>query len=556
MVTYVEEADIVGGGGALESQALYPKDYTATMPDAISSAWTYSAWRPQTVTLSIQNGVVVSGIGTSLTALFNAKSAAITAPDATYYVATTGSDANDGLSVGAPFATLHRAVTVAKAAGYTKISIIASAGSYPRSSNPTNGGNVVIDIDTAWFASGGRVITGTWDNFTAPTVDPTYTNTYSYAVATAPRVFDLKTLDADGNYAELTNVATAAICNITPNSWTLTAAIARTVGITSASTAVTSATSLLEAGWLPKMTVTGTGIQANTTIISIAGDGLSAVFSNTSTATNASATVTTSAQIYIRRGDMAAVTRDNTRVYRSSTANMRMFGAAVNMYIGGVSGADGFDFEGSDSSGALTIIPNAVPASQKIVAVENCTMKYAGGVGITAARGVAVTGFHGLVILSNCTASRNITDGFNGHNDGAGTSAAQVTMVTVNCVGLNNGGTQVSCQNFTLHEDVVGADFASYLRDSNGGNIRNIGPSKMWAAGTTLQNDKGDLQAGGAVAPTAALVNDTSQLYLDTVFITQNAGYGLVAASGCAIYTRNMTSPRAPNSGAGTITIY
>jgi hypothetical protein len=78
-------------------------------------------------------------------------------------------------------------------------------------------------VDLALVAYGGRVNTGTWDEFSAPSADATYTNCYSFSVAGADRVVDRVNLNAFGNYTEFLNVGTPALCNTTPNSWCLSA---------------------------------------------------------------------------------------------------------------------------------------------------------------------------------------------------------------------------------------------------------------------------------------------------------------------------------------------
>ncbi|MGG2368007.1 DUF1565 domain-containing protein, partial [Salmonella enterica] len=58
-----------------------------------------------------------------------------TSPAATYYVAATGSDSNNGTSSGTPFATLSKAITTANTGGVaTKIYM--ASGTYYRASLP------------------------------------------------------------------------------------------------------------------------------------------------------------------------------------------------------------------------------------------------------------------------------------------------------------------------------------------------------------------------------------------------------------------------------------
>jgi hypothetical protein len=167
-------------------------------------------------------------INLDISALFNTKTTALSAPGATFYVANSGLDTNDGLTSGTAFKSIWKAVVAANTANVPTKVIVAS-GTYFRTNNPWyNGGTgVTPNVDIAYVASGGRVITGTFDPPGTPTRDATYVNCYSWTVSSVNRVCDMRNLNRFGNYTELTTVTTAALCNSTPDSSTLTVEISR-----------------------------------------------------------------------------------------------------------------------------------------------------------------------------------------------------------------------------------------------------------------------------------------------------------------------------------------
>jgi hypothetical protein len=176
-----------------------------------------------TITESL-NGLVVGSIDRTPQELFNLKSTAISAPGATFYVSTTGSDSNNGLTLGTAFRSIWKAIDAGNAANVpTKILI--SSGEYSRANGFVGGTNAGPVVDMAFIAdqsAGYRVTAGTWDVVTGFTLDATYTNCYSKAsVANCTGVIDRTTTNRFGNRPELTQVATAALCNVTPNSWAL-----------------------------------------------------------------------------------------------------------------------------------------------------------------------------------------------------------------------------------------------------------------------------------------------------------------------------------------------
>jgi hypothetical protein len=152
-------------------------------------------------------------------ALFDRFSTARSAPGATFHVVAGNSDSNNGTSVGTAVGTINKAITLANATGLPS-KIFVYPGLFPRSASPSLNGTVWPTVDIAIVNAGnGRVITGTFDQFAAPSLDATNTNTYAITIGGVDRVVDISRRDRFGNYPELTQVASAAICNITPNSW-------------------------------------------------------------------------------------------------------------------------------------------------------------------------------------------------------------------------------------------------------------------------------------------------------------------------------------------------
>lgn len=176
--------------------------------------------------------------------LFDAVSTARTAPGATFYVdVSTGNDANPG-TIGSKVKSIWKAIALANAAA-VPTKIIVTGSTYFRTNNPWfNGGSgIQPTVDLALIADAGRVITGTFDPPGTLSRDGTQVNCFVLTVSSVNRVCDMANLDRFGNYTDLKNVATAALCNAEPNSWTLVAGTlyihrADQAGVTNANTRV------------------------------------------------------------------------------------------------------------------------------------------------------------------------------------------------------------------------------------------------------------------------------------------------------------------------------
>lgn len=151
--------------------------------------------------------------------LFDRFSTARSAPGTTLYVDVAVADGgNNGLSWATAYNKIYEAVTAANTAGLPA-TIFVKTGSYSRSRTPSNGNALWPTVDVALIAVGGRVTTGTWDQYTTPSLDGTYTLCYALTVATVDRVVDLRSHDEHGLYPDLLRVASAALANATPNSY-------------------------------------------------------------------------------------------------------------------------------------------------------------------------------------------------------------------------------------------------------------------------------------------------------------------------------------------------
>lgn len=457
----------------------FPVRITNNIPGAIvtpSDIPTDLGWNyPMTFSLIDNTGVSAYGLPSETPEVtFNRFSTAYSNPGATFYVSLAGSNANDGLTSGTAVFSIHNAIAKANATGLPS-KIFVSNGNYNRANNITNGTATMPTVDIALVATGGRVVTGVWDDFTTPSLDGTYTNTYAITIGAVDRVVDRKNLDEDGNYTDLILVSTPTRCNITPNSYAYSGGI-----------------------------------------------------------------------LYINRIDGDPVTTTNIRVYRTSSGTIKVE-SNINLYMGGLDGA-GFDLEGGNGAGCISIAKLTIPTLEKAVVVNNCTFKYGGGTIQTGVSGVSIANNHGLAYFYNCYAAKNTTDSFNCHNYLG--SSLHSTFLTVNCTGLRTGGKQQSCNNWTIHEDVIGIDVAGTYKYSNGGNIRNIDNSKCFLIGTYVERDLGDVQAGGTVRPTGIKMDNNAIAYCFRTKVIMNSGeYGYQATSGAAIYQKEIWPTSASNSG-------
>lgn len=411
--------------------------------------------------------------------LFDFFSVARSAPTNTYHVGPSGNDSTGNGTSGTPYRTINKAITVGNAA-VAPFKVLVSAGAYSRLQTPAGNTSTKPTQDCAIIASGGRVVVGSWDDYSAPSADVTYTNTYSFATTNVDRVLDLTRLDRFGKLVELRNVPTAARCNVTPDSWAL---------------------------------VSGT--------------------------------------LYVNRSDGAAVTNANTRVLRQ-TGVVQLDGA-VNVFFGGASGNDGFDFMGGQASGLFDAQTSSPSATAHAIVAANSTFRFAGGVTGTSARAANLESINGVCAFFNCGADAAATDGYNLHNTN---SAASAGLITVNCTGYDNGrGTQTSCNGWTNHDISWGLDVAGDYQGNHGGTARSVNAAVAHFAGAYIADDMGDITNGGSIPPTAFRVDDTAEYWLDGCRVKMPAGgYPAVAYSaGSKIHLSRCQFGGLPSGGVGTV---
>jgi hypothetical protein len=141
----------------------------------------------------------------------------------TYYVnGLTGLDTNNGTSAGTPVKSIWKATQLGNTGAVPfNVSVAAIAGGYPRENGFSNSSTAVPNTQPAAYqATGGTVETWAGSTLTWPgTTDATYTNCFVAARTNVSQIIDVANTDANGDYVRLVQVADAATCNATKNSW-------------------------------------------------------------------------------------------------------------------------------------------------------------------------------------------------------------------------------------------------------------------------------------------------------------------------------------------------
>jgi hypothetical protein len=140
----------------------------------------------------------------------------------TYYVnGTTGSDANTGLSLAQAVKSIWKATQLGNAAAVPfNVQVAAITGGYPRENGFSNSSTPVPNTQpAAYIATGGIAECWVGSTLAWGAADATFTNTYKVARSNVSQVIDVSRTDSNGDYLRLVQVADAATCNTTPNSW-------------------------------------------------------------------------------------------------------------------------------------------------------------------------------------------------------------------------------------------------------------------------------------------------------------------------------------------------
>lgn len=394
------------------------------------------------------------------------------------YVSLTGNDTTGDGTQALPFRTLQKCIQVANASGVPTV-VYASAGYWNRSSLPLG---TVPTVHMVFIATGGRVVIGTFDTSGVTfAVDGTYANTYSASFSSTPaRVFDRRRKDRFGNFVELTEVGSAAACNVRPNSWFWTASTlyinmidgaAPTIGTNEANS------NLLALRALSGMAFTGITSQKH-------------------------------------------------------------------LYFCGDDGRSGWDFVGGSASGAFRVSCNAAtPGVRVIVGTDNCSGKYDGDPGTSPVNSMSTNCVNGLTIFTNCEGASSSGDAINFHDEGDIAYAANGCYhITVNCTGVDagRGSTTRSANGITTHDRCIGIDIAGRYGSSRGVSAHNIDNSQFWSVGTVSSHSEGDIVFGGNIQPTEFRCDNSAKLWLD-LCSTEPYGEGLgIYVNGGTVKTRRM----------------
>ena len=137
-----------------------------------------------------------------------------------YWVSTSGVNANSGLSAGLPKRSIHAAITAGNATG-APFKVTVAAGTYYREDGvASSSGTLAPTQDMILVASGGRVICPQGSSLSWPgSKDGTYTNSTIVARTNVCGVIDLANLDGNGDAPRLVRAASAAACDALPGSY-------------------------------------------------------------------------------------------------------------------------------------------------------------------------------------------------------------------------------------------------------------------------------------------------------------------------------------------------
>lgn len=246
-----------------------------------------------------------------------------------------------------------------------------------------------------------------------------------------------------------------------------------------------------------------------------------------------------SGQLYVTRGDGAAVTNANTRVLL--WLNNATFDATTkDVYI------KGFDFRGGRYAALDFADLTTVAARDQVV--DDCTVKYAGKPG-SEAPAFTIDRTIGCCFIRNSSGSRGSTDVWNFHANGVGSN---LTWIMDDCTGSNPGfysGT--SCNAVTPHEGAVGLVVGGTFTGGNGATFHAIQTSKTFVIGASFS---GSTQA----TPEEFKVSNSASAWIADCVISSTAR--ALRADGGTIYKsltypNTITGTEVADSG-GTITTY
>lgn len=439
--------------------ALPPVAFARAIPPRLELPSIY----PLSVSLADPGGPcsLVGSVGLSAEAQFDLIVGKL--PNEYFVNVDTGSDTlNNGLTRGAPFQSMHQAVTVmnAAAAGGAVITVQGGdghlTGVYPRQNSLSNSGTGVTPLyPVKWLADGGRVVTGPFDVGTTFTAYDAANSPGVYQLAARPhveRVVDTSRFDRYGKHAELLYVPTLALCRLRPGSWT--------------------------------------------------DDGANAT-------------------LYVNRLDGALPTvakgTGNTRYYLLGTQMSPQYASNVQPVSQGWFVRNGGDWRFEGGTGLAVTSTNPLQSARSAFVIDRASIWFMGGRLSGSVNSFATVGLHGLTMLSNSEVQGSTSDGFNVHNVGG--FAFSPFALSVNNRYVDVGGRSYGAvQGFTIHENSRGATVGDTFLDTHGYAIGAIDATRIYVCGATILSDGGDLNGPNNVLQGGGIfLNGTAELYADRV---------------------------------------
>lgn len=246
--------------------------------------------------------------------------------------------------------------------------------------------------------------------------------------------------------------------------------------------------------------------------------------------------------VYVKLPGGAVPTNENCLAL-VSTYNVYLPSTAKDFML------DGIDLWGGHFGG---VYANGMTGN---VIAKNSVIRYAGDQANQrdAVRMLDVTG---LCAFQNVEAYASAKDAFNGTQ----TTALNMAMLTIDCIGQDNGRyTSQSNNGLTFHGTMQAVDVDGQYLDNYGGNVHLINTSQLWGVGTQARRSKGDTSLGGSIAPTEFIAQDSAKLWLENTVADPTPGQGaMLARDSGKIHKRNHVTVSGGEfvSGSGVIDNY
>lgn len=170
-------------------------------------------------------------------------------------------------------------------------------------------------------------------------------------------------------------------------------------------------------------------------------------------------------------------------------------------------------------------------------------------------RAYSIEGLRGLFIAQDCSGLASASDTWNIHNI---TAVDRLQVALVNCGGFASGRDQLSVSNnhITTHETNIRTIVAGgYYDEARGGLLRNVGASRLYAFGVRLGRDDGDWHANGLVQSVVRM-GGTSMAWLEACSLGGLPGQiGAQADETSAIYLMDCEAGGLTNAAGSGATV-